>query len=80
MIDALEQILPEKGTPITMRQASLKYGVSIPTIPNWVKYGWVTVLDQGKGPGSKVLVDEHDVAYIVANNDVSQGKRTLSPA
>ena len=74
MTEAVQALIPFKGTPITMRQASIKYGVSSATISNWVRYGWVAVLRHGKGVGSKTYVDEHDVAFIALRNDVRQGK------
>ena len=80
MVIAVEQQLPPKGTPITMNRAVVKYGVSQPTVANWVRYGFVTVLKPGKGQGSSTDVDEYDVAKIIATQDVSQGKRTKPPS
>ena len=75
----LQVSLPEKGTPITMRAAAVKYGTSSKTVLNWVRYGFVTVIKPGKGRGSKTYVDERDVALIVATQDVRQGTHTKSP-
>ena len=77
MAIAQELVLPPKGTPITLQETFRKYGLSTATIARWVSYGWIAVLDPGKGQGSRKFIDEHDIAYIVANNDVSQGKRIL---
>ncbi len=79
MVLAIEQELPPKGTPITMRAGGEKYGIAGNTVANWVRYGFVSVLTPGKGQGSKTHVDEYDIARIVATQDVSQGKRTKAP-
>ena len=79
-IEALRGSLPEPRTPISMTGAALKYNVSPGAIKNWVKKQWVSVLDPGKGrSGSRVLIDERDVAYIVFTNDISQGHKTKGP-
>ena len=80
LTDALNEALPPRGTPISQSQAAAKYGVSPGAINNWVKKQWVSVLDPGKGrSGSRVLIDERDVAYIVFTNDISRGHRTKAP-
>ena len=66
---------PAQGTPISQRQAGIKYGVTNGTIIHWVQRGWVTVIVAGKGRGSKTIVDEHDVAVIALTHDVKQGRR-----
>ncbi len=75
MVLAIEQELPPKGTPITMNRAAMKYGITPPTVRNWVRYGFLTVLKPGKGQGSATYVDEYDVAKIIATQDVGPGKR-----
>ncbi len=76
---AIDQVLPPRGTPITMNRAAVKYRISQPTVGNWVRYGFLTVLKPGKGQGSATYVDEYDVAKIIATQDVGQGKRTKPP-
>ena len=74
MILALEKELPPEGTPITMNEAARAYGVVPQTIVNGVRYGWVRVLDQGKGQGSpRLVVDEHDVAKMIAQGPKRPG-------
>lgn len=73
--------VPAIGTPITIRGAARRYGMSPNTVWNWTfKYGWVSVIERGDGPGSRTLIDEHDVARVVAENkargNFGQGKRT----
>ncbi len=79
--DALDEALPPRNTPITRRQAALKYGVSERAIGNWMKKDWVKVLhkDSSKGPKAAIFIDEYDVANIVATNNVKQGSWTQPP-
>ena len=77
--DVLKEALPPKGTPISQRRASLKYGISTGAIRKWTKKGWVGVIDPGEGNRQTKLLDEHDIAYIVATNEVTQGAWTQPP-
>ena len=79
LTDTLNEALPPRGTPISQRQAAAKYGVSMSTIGRWAKKGWVKVLDHGEGPRSIKLLDEHEIAYILVTNDVTQGSWTQPP-
>jgi hypothetical protein len=49
-----------KGRPISLSDACRKYKVSVPTLSRWVKRGYIEQL--GK-EGSRVMVDEADIAY-----------------
>jgi hypothetical protein len=49
-----------KGHPISIGNASRKYGIPQPTISRWVSRGIITKLGMDK---NRVLIDEADIAY-----------------
>jgi hypothetical protein len=57
-----EQFVHLKGTPITMAEASEKYGPTVKTIWSWVARKYIAKLDDAY----PVHVDEADVAYCAA--------------
>lgn len=60
--DIIKQLYPNLiGQPITISQASAKYGIHRQTIWQWVKSGYITIIT----PGYRMTVDEADVAYCV---------------
>ena len=79
-MESIQQELPEEGTPISMTQAAQRYGVSDFAIRSWVKRGWIAVLDHGKErSGSRVLIDEKDVAYLVLTKYAEQSTPIALP-
>ena len=70
--------LPPKGTPISMHQAAVKYQMGDRTVRHWVQLKWVPIIDEGKGQGSRRLIDEHYVA-LIASQGIKQGGRTKPP-
>ncbi len=61
-----------RGTPISVREAERKYGISSSTIVGWVKAGYITKLGQA---GRRTLLDEADVAYCARVYEIQGGAR-----
>lgn len=66
--------VPPKGTPISLNQASVKYGVASKTLGTWRDLGEVSVLEAGNGRRSRCLVDEHDVVVAILNRANRPGR------
>lgn len=73
-MDRLLADAPPKGTPISMNQGAKRYGFSQPTVMAWREKGQIATIKEGKGPGSKTLVDEHDL-YVIAMQLHHTGER-----
>jgi hypothetical protein len=69
-----EQFSHLRDSPIGLAEAGRKYGVSQPTVTNWVKAGYRQVLRQPQSRDQKKLIDEADVAFCAA---VYNAKRKL---
>ncbi len=71
--------LPMKGTRISLSEAARRYDIPQPTINRWALKKYITTIEEPKGPGSPRIVDEYDVAEIVAKYRMApgQGKRTV---
>lgn len=66
---AERDITPEKykhlqGNLLSMNEAGLKYGVTSSVISRWASHGLLDV--KGTGERNKKLIDEADIAYLVA--------------
>lgn len=75
----LEQFKKLKGKPITMSEASRKYGPTIKAIWTWVERGYIPKLDDAY----PVHLDEQHVAYrcaIYKSLDGRPGKRIFDKA
>ena len=69
--------IPTKGTQITVNAAAERYGIHPGTVKNWIyRDHAVRVLRAGgRGRGCQTIIDEHDVAEIVAAHDIGFGYR-----
>lgn len=54
-----------KNQPITVSQAAEKYGIERSTILRWKYDGFIAVLDEGVGRGSRMVLNHADVAACV---------------
>ena len=55
-------VLP--GTAISIRAAAIKYEFPQVTVWRWAKNNWIRTIAASPAPGSKCIIDEHDVAVI----------------
>ncbi len=55
-----------EGVGISISEAARKYSLLPQTVHVWAKRGLVRVLDEGKGRGSRKIVNEADVAYLAS--------------
>lgn len=72
---------PDEGTPISLTEASGKYGIGLATLSRWVKAGRIRVIErQTNARGRPVMVEELDVAAAADGYEPRQGRRTdLAP-
>ena len=69
--------IPPKGTQIAVDAAAERYGIHPKTVQAWIyRDHAVRVLRPGgRGRGCQTIIDEHDVAEIVATHDIGFGYR-----
>jgi hypothetical protein len=70
------RFLDLQGNPISINEASRRYGVYTSTLTRWMQRGHLHVLEH---KGNRTLLDEADVAYcaLVYKKNQGQGKRVL---
>ena len=64
----VEATLPKPEDLITLADAATRFGLPLGTLKGWVHRGHLPSKDRVTFPapgGGKLLVDEHDVAYLV---------------
>ena len=52
-----------EGVPITVSEAARKYGVSVQTLHNWIKKGYITPLKRGTSKNNPTVCNEAEIAY-----------------
>ncbi len=69
------------NVPITLNQASKKYGIACSTISRWIDKGYITVLVEREKRGQKILLNEQDIAYCayVYKENRGRGKWVFNP-
>ena len=74
---ASELAIPPKGTQITVDAAAERYGIHPKTVQAWIyRDHAVQVLRPGRsGVGCPTIIDEHDLAEIMATHDIGFGYR-----
>ncbi len=65
-----------EGQGITVSEAAKKYGVPGPTIRDWMKAKYITVVNSNKYPAK---IDEADVAYCAAIHAVRKKYKSRAP-
>ena len=63
--DVRKVVTATEPRPITLTEASEKYGIPRGTLLRWVHFGLLKVIARrkGPGPGGLVIVDEHELQY-----------------